>query len=56
MSLIITTYVPEGIVTASDSRQSLRIEGKTPDGKDIPPIETVSSDSAYKTFLLEKFE
>lgn len=55
MSLIITTYVPEGIVTASDSRQSIRIEGKTPDGKDLPPIETISSDSVYKTFLLERF-
>lgn len=56
MSLIITTYVPEGIVTASDSRQSIRIEGKTPDGKELPPIETTSSDSAYKTFLLERFD
>lgn len=56
MSLIITTYVPEGIATASDSRQSIKIEGKTPDGKDIPPIETISSDSVYKTFLLEKFD
>lgn len=56
MSLIITTYVPEGIVTASDSRQSIRVGGKTPDGKDLPPIETVSSDSVYKTFLLEKLD
>lgn len=56
MSLIITTYVPEGIVTASDSRQSIRIGGKTPDGKDLSSIETVSSDSVNKTFLLEKFD
>ena len=33
MSLVITIYVPEGIVMASDSRQSITIEGKTPDGK-----------------------
>ncbi len=56
MSLIITTYVPEGIATASDSRQSIRIEGKTPDGKNLPAIETISSDSVYKTFLLEKID
>jgi hypothetical protein len=56
MSLIVTTHVPEGIATASDSRQSIRIEIKSPDGKDLPPIETVSSDSADKTFLLEKFD
>jgi hypothetical protein len=56
MSLIVTTYVPEGIVTSSDSRQSIRIEGKTPDGKDLPPLETISSDSVYKTFLLERMD
>ena len=39
---------------ASDSRQSITIEGKTPDGKPLPRIETMSSDFVYKTFLLEK--
>ena len=53
MTLIITTYVPEGIVMASDSRQWIRIEGKTPDGKNFT-VETVGSDAVMKTFLLEK--
>jgi hypothetical protein len=52
MSFVITVYVPTGIVMASDSRQSISIEGKSPDGKPMPKIETVSSDFAYKTFLL----
>ena len=39
---------------ASDSRQSITIEGKTPDGKPLPRIATMSSDFVYKTFLLEK--
>jgi hypothetical protein len=53
MSLIIATYVLEGIVMASDSRQSITIEGKTPEGKDFK-VETVNSDAVTKTFLLEK--
>jgi hypothetical protein len=52
MSLIVTVIVPEGIVMASDSRQSLTIEGRTPDGKTFK-VETVNSDSVMKTFLLE---
>lgn len=54
MSLVIITYVPEGIVMASDSRQSITIEGKTPDGKAIPKVDTINSDSVYKTHLLSK--
>jgi hypothetical protein len=53
MSLVITTYVPEGIVMASDSRQSINIKGKTPQGKDFK-VETVNSDTVTKTFLLEE--
>jgi hypothetical protein len=53
MSLVIATYVPEGIVMASDSRQSITIEGKTPEGKDFK-VETVNSDAVWKTFLLER--
>ena len=56
MSFVITVYVPTGIVMASDSRQSITIEAKTPDGKPLPKVETVSSDFVYKTFLLEKQE
>lgn len=56
MSLVVTTYVPEGIVMASDSRQSITLEGKTPEGKELPRIDTVNSDNNYKTFLLEKFD
>jgi hypothetical protein len=54
MSLVITTYVPEGIVMASDSRQSITIERKTPDGKELPKIDTVNSDNVYKTYLLSR--
>ncbi len=52
MSFVITVYVPTAIVMASDSRQSITIAGKGPDGKPLPRIETVSSDFVYKTFLL----
>jgi len=52
MSLVITIVVPEGIVMASDSRQSLTIEGRTPEGRTFK-VETVNSDSVTKTFLLE---
>jgi len=54
MTLVIATYVPEGIVMASDSRQSITIGGKTPNGKDIPRIDTINSDSVYKTYLLSR--
>jgi hypothetical protein len=54
MSFVITVYVPAGIVMASDSRQSITIEGAAPDGKPLTKIETVSSDFVYKTFLLER--
>jgi len=53
MSLVIVVYIPEGIVMASDSRQSITIGGKTPDGEDFK-VETVNSDAVIKTFLLEK--
>lgn len=53
MSLIIVTCVPEGIIMASDSRQSIKIEGKTPEGKEFK-VETVNSDAVTKTFLLQK--
>lgn len=52
MSLVVTVFVPEGIVMASDSRQSLTVEGRTPDGRTFK-VETVNSDSVTKTFLLE---
>ena len=53
MSLIIAVYVPEGIVMASDSRQSVTIGGKRPGGEDFK-VETVNSDAVVKTFLLEE--
>lgn len=52
MSLVVATWVPEGIVMASDSRQSVTIGGKGPDGKEFK-VETVNSDSVTKTFLLK---
>ena len=39
---------------ASDSRQSIVITSKDKDGKENPPIQTTSSDSVNKTFLLEE--
>jgi len=53
MSLIIVVCVPEGVVMASDSRQSVTVEGKAPDGRDMK-VETVNSDAVTKTFLLEE--
>jgi hypothetical protein len=52
MTLVISVFVPEGIVMASDSRQSISLGLKGQDGKDIT-IETTNSDSAIKTHLLE---
>ena len=54
MTLAIIVYVPEGIVMASDSRQSITIEGKTTDGKDLPKMDIINSDSVYKTYLLSR--
>lgn len=54
MSLVITTYVPEGIVMASDSRQSIMISGKDQEGKDLPKIDTINSDNVYKTNLFTR--
>ena len=53
MTLIVAVYVPEGIVMASDSRQSITIEGNKPSGEPFK-VETVNSDAVTKTFLLEK--
>ena len=54
MSIIVTTYVPEGIVMAADSRQTATIEGVMPNGTKLPRFETVTSDNCYKLFLLEE--
>ena len=53
MSLIVTVYVPEGIVMASDSRQSITIARKKPTGEEFK-VETVNSDAVTKTFLLKQ--
>jgi hypothetical protein len=55
MSFVIAVYVPEGIVMASDSRQSVTIEGKNPEGTTFK-VETVNSDAIIKTFPLEKHQ
>lgn len=56
MSLIVTVYVPSGIVMASDSRQTISVQKTDPQGNMSPPIPIVSSDYAHKTFLLEKLQ
>lgn len=55
MSLVVAVYVPEGIVMASDSRQSVTVEGQAPEGRSFK-VETVNSDSITKTFLLEQHQ
>jgi hypothetical protein len=40
---------------ASDSRQSVTVEGKNPEGKTFK-VETVNSDAIMKTFLLEQYQ
>lgn len=52
MSLVTITYVPEGIVMSSDSRQSITVEGKRPTGEEFK-VQTVNSDAVSKTFLLD---
>jgi 20S proteasome alpha/beta subunit len=54
MSFVVTVYVPEGVVMASDSRQSANIERKTAAGERLPPVQTVTSDFTYKLFLLKQ--
>lgn len=53
MTLAIAVYVPEGIVMATDSRVMVTIEGTNPKGEKFS-VQTVHSDAAEKTFLLEK--
>lgn len=50
MSLIITLYVREGIVMASDSRLSLNVQQVSPQGQSVL-LSVGQSDSNYKTFL-----
>jgi len=54
VSFVVTVYVPEGIIMASDSRQSVKIEATTPEGEKLPPVHTIASDFTYKTFLLKQ--
>lgn len=55
MTFVITTYVPEGIVLASDSRQFISAQGTGPAGNPIN-IETINSDNVFKTALLRKVD
>ncbi len=54
MSFVVTVYVPEGIVMASDSRQTATIEKRTTTGEKLTSIQTVASDFTYKLFLLRQ--
>ncbi|MFC1969205.1 hypothetical protein ACFLVF_01785 [Chloroflexota bacterium] len=53
MSFVITVFVPEGIVLASDSRQSITVK-RLPEAAKQQSVETVNSDFVYKVFLLPK--
>ena len=52
MSFIVTVHIPEAIVMASDSRQSVHIEERSQPEKNASRIETILSDFVYKTFHL----
>ena len=59
MSFIVTVYVNEGIVMASDSRISLTSKKLVNDGSDGKPVVITESldyfsDTAYKTFLMDE--
>ena len=54
MSFVITVYVPEAIVIAADSRQSIILTRHTSEGTKPEAVETVNSDFVYKIFLLPK--
>ena len=51
MSFIITLYVREGIVMASDSRLMLSVKQQQPGGGEVVQMGAGLSDSTYKTFL-----
>jgi len=50
MSFVISVYVREGIVMASDSRLTLTMQKQTPQGQ-TETLSVPSSDSNYKTFV-----
>lgn len=52
MSFVITVYVREGIVMASDSRLSLNYEEPRGDGQ-VVQMSVAQSDTNYKTFLAQ---
>ena len=54
MSFVITVYVPEGIIMASDSRQSVTITRGSPHEEKLPPVQALASDFTYKLFLLKE--
>jgi len=56
MSLVVTTCVPEGIILASDSRQTLTLEVKKGDGSLLDKLNIVNSDFVNKTFALKEYE
>ncbi|MHA2610233.1 MAG: hypothetical protein V2G43_04925 [bacterium JZ-2024 1] len=54
MSFVIVVYNRSAIVLASDSRQTVMIHTQTPEGKSLPPFETIGTDYMPKIFLCEK--
>lgn len=52
MSFVVTVYIPEAIIMASDSRQSIQMEDRRTGSQGGGRVDTVLSDSVYKTFLL----
>jgi hypothetical protein len=56
MSLVVTVFVPEGIVMAGDSRLTLAYQERKKDGEKPMTVEhqVVLSDNAYKVEVLER--
>ena len=54
MSFIVTMYVREGIVLASDSRLTLHVTQPEQDSQQVVQLAVGQSDSTYKTFLALK--
>ena len=54
MSFVIAVFNRSVIVLASDSRQTVMIHTQTPEGKSLPPFETIGTDFMPKIFLCPK--
>ncbi len=54
MSFVLVVFNRLSVVLASDSRQTVMIHAQTPEGKSLPPFETIGTDFMPKIFLCQK--